>query len=77
MSPFKWTNVTTIDGRSWQMSNRSTGQIVGRVITDTLDDGSMAFKALIWDWPEWKHQGYYRRWQDAKAAIAKSWGWRS
>ncbi len=68
MSPFKWTCDTCNSGNTWRLSIRATGQIVGRVLTDPLDDGSMAFTALVLR-RGWESLGSYLTWQQAKKAI--------
>ncbi len=68
MSPFKWTNDPCKTGRTWRLSLRATGQIVGRVLTEPLDDGSMAFTALIFK-RGWESLGSYLTWQQAKKTI--------
>ena len=68
MSPFKWTCDTCNSGNTWRLSIRATGQIVGRVLTEPLDDGSMAFTALVFE-GTWKTLGSYITWQHAKIAI--------
>lgn len=68
MSPFKWTNDACKGGRTWRLSLRATGQIVGRVLTEPLDDGSIAFTALVFK-DGWKPLGSYLTWQQAKKTI--------
>lgn len=71
MNPFKWTNDICNTGRTWRLSIRDTGQIIGRVITAPLDDGSMAFTARVWT-TYWKPLGSYLTWQEAKKAIQRT-----
>jgi len=68
MSPFKWTCDTCNSGNTWRLSIRATGQIVGRVLTDPLDDGSMAFTAMVFS-SGWINLGSYLTWQQAKTTI--------
>lgn len=68
MSPFKWTNDACATGRTWRLSLRATGQIVGRVLTEPLDDGSMAFTAMVFR-RGWESLGSYLTWQQAKKTI--------
>lgn len=68
MSPFKWTCDTCNSGNTWRLSLRATGQIVGRVLTEPLNDGSMAFTALVFR-RGWESLGSYLTWQQAKTTI--------
>lgn len=68
-SEYRWTNDWREHGNTWRLAIRDTGQIVGRVVRNDLDDGSTAHEGLVWANNDWLSIGFYGHWTAAKRAV--------